>query len=402
MNAVINPPLVLVVDDDASARRLVRMGLELEGATVVEADTLARARQRLHRQMAGVVLDRELPDGDGLELLIDIGATCPDASVVVNSTLEDRREPASVRKVDKGDVAEIVRALALSPPACSDEHLAVVDLVRAEASVVVVEWEELCRWDPLLAPDSRPPLAGRVVDAIAEALQRPQPLGWGPDPALTAVMESFAIHAGAIDVCVGQLVCLREAFRRHLLGHVPPAEEGETMSRVDMIIDRAIWSAARVAAARMQRELSVDPLTGLGTRLALDADLADELQRTDRYHREVTVVALGVTGLEGGDLDPAGEAVIRRLAGLLVAGGRSQDSLYRIGPAAFALVAPETSSRGARALVERLRSRLGREVTCGSATAPVDGLDVVSVLRKAEERRGERSDSATAGGPSPR
>ena len=45
------------------------------------------------------------------------------------------------------------------------------------------------------------------------------------------------------------------------------------------------------------------------------------------------MVALGETGLEGGDLDPAGEAVIGRLAGLLVAGGRSQDSLYRIGPA---------------------------------------------------------------------
>ena len=76
-------PVVLVVDDNESARRLVRMGLELEGVTVVEADTLARARQYLNRRMSGVVLDRELPDGDGLTLLADIGATCPDANVVV-------------------------------------------------------------------------------------------------------------------------------------------------------------------------------------------------------------------------------------------------------------------------------------------------------------------------------
>ena len=49
-------PVVLVVDDNESARRLVRMGLELEGVTVVEADTLARARQYLHHRLVGLRL----------------------------------------------------------------------------------------------------------------------------------------------------------------------------------------------------------------------------------------------------------------------------------------------------------------------------------------------------------
>jgi GGDEF domain-containing protein/CheY-like chemotaxis protein len=384
-------PVVLVVDDTESARRLVRMGLELEGVTVVEADTLARARQYLHRRMSGVVLDRELPDGDGLELLADIGATCPDAAVVVNSTLDDGREPPWVVKVDKGDLPEIVRGLDLEPRAGDDDepHLAVVDLVRAEASSVVEDWQELCRWDPLLPPDSQPPLAQQVVDAVAEALERPQPLGWGPDPALASVVEMFAASSGAVDVAIGQLVCLREAFRRHVAGHVPPAEEAESRDRIDMIIDRAIWSASRVAAARLQRHITFDPLTGLGNRRSFDQDVERELGRAVRYQRDLTVLLLGPPALERPDLegDDDGEAVVRRIAGLLAANVRGQDGVYRFGPATFGLLLPETDRAGAHALLDRLRGGLGPDVTAGLASFPDDADDAVGLLLVAERRR---------------
>src|SRR5688572_28920175 len=102
-------------------------------------------------------------------------------------------------------------------------------------------------------------------------------------------METFAAAAGAIVVTIGQLVCLREAFRRHLAGHVPPAEENESRARVDMVIDRAIWSATRVAAAHLERRLTLDTLTGLGNRSAFDADADAELDRARRYTRPVTV-----------------------------------------------------------------------------------------------------------------
>jgi diguanylate cyclase (GGDEF)-like protein len=392
-------PVVLVVDDNEGARRLVRMGLELEGVSVVEADTLARARQYLHRRMVGVVLDRELPDGDGLDLLPDVGATGPDATVVVNSTLDDGREPAWVVKVDKGDLPEIVRGLALQLPAMGeDDHLTVVDLVRSEAEAVAAEWEELCRWDPLLPPDSQPALARIVVEAVGEALQRPQPLGWGADPALASVMEMFAAGAGAIDVAIGQLVCLREAFRRHLAGHVPPAEEAESRARVDMIIDRAIWSAARVTAARLQRQLAIDPLTGLGNRRSFDLHLEAEVQRAARYGRAVSVIVAGPPALERHDLDDAAEAVIRRLAGLFATNVRRQDGVYRLGPATFALVLPETDEAASCVVVERLQTGFGRDVTVGAAAFPGDGTDAITVVTAAERRRSPDDRRA----PSPR
>jgi diguanylate cyclase (GGDEF)-like protein len=383
-------PLVLVVDDDGSARRLVRMGLELEGVAVVEAESVARARQVLQPRMHGVVLDRDLPDGDGLDLLRDIGATCPDATIVVNSTRVDGREPSWVTKVDKGDLPEIVRALELPPATGSEveaQPLAVVDLVRAEAASVVDQWIELCRWDPLLPPDSAPPLARTIVDAVADALQRPQPLGWGPDPALGSVMELFASSAGAIDVAIGQLVCLREAVRRHVAGHVPPAEEAESQARVDMIIDRAIWAAARVAAARLQRQSARDPVTGLSDRQAFEAELARELSRAERYRRELAVVLLGPPALEHHELDEAGEALLRRLAGLFATNVRRQDGVFRFSPGTFALLLPETGPDGVAQVVERLRAGFGRDVTCGAATYPNDGEDVVAILHHAEHRR---------------
>ncbi|HVF32348.1 MAG TPA: diguanylate cyclase [Acidimicrobiales bacterium] len=397
----LDSPVVLVVDDDESARRLVRMGLELEGLTVVEADSLSRARQFLNRRTAGVVLDRELPDGDGLDLLADIGAQCPEANVVVNSTLDDGREPAWVAKVDKGDLPEIVRGLALRPAPEGTESLAVVDLVREEAESVVTEWEELCRWDPLLPPDSRPPLARRVVEAVAEALERPQPIGWGPDPALSSVLELFATGAGAIDVAIGQLVCLREAFRRHLAGHVPPAEEAESRARVDMIIDRAIWSASRVAAARMQRQLALDPLTGLGDRRSFDADLEAEVRRAARYGRSAAVLIVGPPALESSPsatdgLDDAAEAVVRRLAGLFATNVRREDGVYRLGPATFAVLLPETDRGGAHTVVDRLRSGFGRDVTIGAAAFPADASDAVALVHEAEDRRSAAADPAAS------
>ncbi len=398
-DVAVEAPVVLVVDDNESARRLVRMGLELEGVTVVEADTLSRARQFLHRRMAGVVLDRELPDGNGLDLLADIGATCPDARVVVNSTVEDGREPAWVTKVDKGDLPEIVRGLALLTRPADDEQLAVVDLVRAEAEIVVSEWQELCRWDPLLPPDSDPPLARVVVEAVAEALQRPQPIGWGPDPALVSVIEMFAAGTGAIDVAIGQLVCLREAFRRHLAGHVPPAEEAESRARVDMIIDRAIWSAARVAAGRLPRELPFDPQTELGDRRAFDGDLQRGLQRAERSGRALTVVVVGPPALERADVEAAAEAVVRH-AGLFASNVRRQDGVYRLGPATFAVLLPETDLLAADAVVARLREGVGSDLTTGAAAFPADATDPVALLDEAERRR-VPTPSPTAPGASP-
>lgn len=61
---------ILLVDDEANLRRLVRLLLEEEGHSVSEAISLAEARESLGREIPNLVItDQKLGDGEGLDVL---------------------------------------------------------------------------------------------------------------------------------------------------------------------------------------------------------------------------------------------------------------------------------------------------------------------------------------------
>jgi CheY-like chemotaxis protein len=61
---------VLVVDDNALIRKMIRATLEEEGLECLEASDLAAAIASVERDLPDVCfLDQNLPDGDGLALL---------------------------------------------------------------------------------------------------------------------------------------------------------------------------------------------------------------------------------------------------------------------------------------------------------------------------------------------
>jgi two-component system OmpR family response regulator len=63
----------LVVDDDPSIRMLCRLNLELDGWRVLEAGTLAEARDRLAtEQVAVVLLDVHVGSSDGIEFMHEL------------------------------------------------------------------------------------------------------------------------------------------------------------------------------------------------------------------------------------------------------------------------------------------------------------------------------------------
>ncbi|MBV8304194.1 MAG: hypothetical protein JOZ04_08280, partial [Acidimicrobiia bacterium] len=132
--------------------------------------------------------------------------------------------------------------------------LAIAALLRDDVEGIVGAWRELCKWDPMLPPHSNPPIAAALVSALADALEHPQPLGWGPDPEMEKVVGAFTMSAGSLDVAIGELVCLGESLRRRLFDRVPEAEVDETHMRLEMIIDRAIGAAAQHAAARAEMQ----------------------------------------------------------------------------------------------------------------------------------------------------
>lgn len=246
---------MLIVEDDDAVRGVVAMTLELEGIDVVQARCVAHARPLITAgEIDAVILDRQLPDGDGLDLLPAICDLAPRPTVVIHSTLDDGREPDGLARVDKGDVDAIISALAVASSQPLARRLAVIDLVRREAGHLVEEWRELCRWDPSLPPDASPPVASAIVASFVDALERPQPLGWGMDPAMEEAIDLYAVACGSPTVAVAQLVCLREALVRHIWARIPPDEVAETLARMHMLVDRAIVSAVEITTARLRTQ----------------------------------------------------------------------------------------------------------------------------------------------------
>ena len=77
---------VLVVDDDRSIRFLCRVNLELDGWQVLEAATLAEARNQIAEgdvDLVLVLLDLHVGAGRGLDLLAELRAVRPDVPVAL-------------------------------------------------------------------------------------------------------------------------------------------------------------------------------------------------------------------------------------------------------------------------------------------------------------------------------
>ena len=91
---------IVVVEDEPTLRRFIRMSLASDGHQVHEADTLQRGLIELGtRRPDLVVLDLGLPDGDGVDLIRDL-RTWSDIPVLVLSARTD--EAQKVVALDAG------------------------------------------------------------------------------------------------------------------------------------------------------------------------------------------------------------------------------------------------------------------------------------------------------------
>jgi two-component system response regulator AtoC len=75
--------IVLVVDDEDLVCWSLRERLSSEGCEVLSAGTIGEARERYQEGVDLVLLDRRLPDGDGLDLLAELRRDDPDLPVVL-------------------------------------------------------------------------------------------------------------------------------------------------------------------------------------------------------------------------------------------------------------------------------------------------------------------------------
>ncbi|HEX2701228.1 MAG TPA: diguanylate cyclase [Acidimicrobiales bacterium] len=394
-------PTVLVIDDDSSMRRLVRTGLELEHLRVIEAASIAQVRAVLGESVDGVVLDRQLADGDGLSVVPELTARWPRVRIVVHtafgeSPVAEHAPPGGtlLPSVHKGDVVGIVEVLGLTvheeTPPCP-----VPQVTGEQTDLLKQRWAELCRWDPALPPDAEPALADSMVRALGAAFERPQPLGWGLDPAMESTAEAFAVNAGSVDAALAQLVCLHDAFLRIVVEEISsPDERDEARGRLDMIIHRTMVVAGQASVRQLAEDALTDALTGIHNRRAFELDLEREVARARRHRRPLSLAVIDVDGLKAINDHRghgAGDEALRAVADALGETARQEDVPYRIGGDEFALILVDADVADEDVVVDRLRSAGAPACSVGLATLPVDGVaEGEELLHQADERLYER------------
>src|SRR6185295_5881988 len=133
----------------------------------------------------------------------------------------------------------------------------------------------------------------------------------------------------------------------------------------ERIADPKLRDAFRDLADRVAdtwRLATIDPLTGIANRQSVLARLDEELDRANRYHRQLSVVIIDLDHfkrLNDAHGHAAGDVVLRHVGQRLAASVRAVDIAGRYGGEEFLVVLPETGPDAAASLAEKLRRVVG-------------------------------------------
>jgi diguanylate cyclase (GGDEF)-like protein len=134
-------------------------------------------------------------------------------------------------------------------------------------------------------------------------------------------------------------------------------------ARLRSLADLVALAVTRAhATERLVAMATTDPLTGLANHRAFQERLAAEVSRARRSGEPLALVMI--------DLDhfkrvndthghQAGDAVLREVAGRLMACARREDLCARVGGEELAWLLPATGTEAAMAAAERLRAAIG-------------------------------------------
>lgn len=147
---------------------------------------------------------------------------------------------------------------------------------------------------------------------------------------------------------------------------------GQLLSVVRNLEGRAVSLARRLELTLQESE--TDHLTGLRNRRSWQRACQTEETRHHRLGDHASVVVLDLDGVElvnDRDGHAAGDAVLRRAAGVLRGSSRQTDVVARLGGDEFAVLCPQTTASQVAVYVDRIRAELaaaGLSASFGTAT----------------------------------
>jgi diguanylate cyclase (GGDEF)-like protein len=126
--------------------------------------------------------------------------------------------------------------------------------------------------------------------------------------------------------------------------------------------------------SRLADQARTDALTGLGNRLRMREDLELFRARMRRYGQTYCAVLLDIDFFKSYNDTyghPAGDEVLRRVAGAIGSNCRSGDSPYRYGGEEFLIILPEQTLEAGVSIAERLRRMVeALEIPHGAKAPP--------------------------------
>lgn len=222
-------------------------------------------------------------------------------------------------------------------------------------------------------PETDPDASGRTPAVSAresESMERSKLVIHG---LLMSVHESVESLAGEMsgynDTLTGHKAAIKKAMTVAALQEVERLmlSEVEVMQRATVKY-RARLEEAEATIRRQQSEMqklnadaTVDFLTKVPNRRALDARLTEEMARFKRYGTPFSIVMLDVDFFKRindkmGHI--AGDRILRAVAGIALEQKRETDFLGRYGGEEFALLLPETPLKQAVPAAEKIRKKI--------------------------------------------
>ena len=176
----------------------------------------------------------------------------------------------------------------------------------------------------------------------------------------------------------------------------------EDILRLDALVPQAAVALENIRIRQEMNHLAAtDGLTNLWNQRKMHELLREEMKRSTRYHRAVSVLMLDVDSFKTFNDTyghPQGDQLLRNIAAILRAGVRNVDFAGRYGGEDFLVILPETTKDDACRMAERIRSdveaqalleiegkTVRRTVSVGVASYPEDALSPAELVKRADE-----------------